>query len=437
MATVDDPILYAQDRNGAYCYIEDVDNGDACGCFCPACGQPMRARNAGLRRRHSFAHQSEATCTWAVEAVITMLAQQAIEEAGSLALPALSYNDAITNEPKLISKPRLMHVTQTDTVSVPGRQVPCLLITVKGGEHTARFGLCVTLRRRLTEEQANSLFDGNRGVVLVDLGLDLKRQRTELGKHYDRDDLVKGYQDRDFLTHVLTDESTDLMSWVLNARRNALEAHSIIEKSEMDRRAEEQRARKQREYEETRKRQAEERRREARKRKAKEEREGIVRKPGRHVTEYDEYDLREWDSKGVIGATLSRRERLVCNGDLLALIVHAEDRESARVLTKMDADAIDEISWNLEDLSKGFDEFVVVINAADGQKRKEIELVDDGNGKARMKFATRPREYCCALQGLVYRGIAIVVNTEDRRSWSIEHVHVASGYLELASRRNG
>ena len=108
------PILHARDECGTYRFIEDVPNGDAYGCFCPACGQPMCGRNAGVKRRHSFTHQPGATCMWGVEAVVTALSKKAIEDTGMIVLPSLSYRNAVSNEVLLETEEMQMKVVKVE-----------------------------------------------------------------------------------------------------------------------------------------------------------------------------------------------------------------------------------------------------------------------------------------------------------------------------------
>lgn len=433
-ADYEPPILYARDSQDAYRYIDDVQNGDACGCFCPACGQPMRARNAGQKRRHSFAHQPGMTCTWAVEAVIAALAKQAIEESGRMAMPALYYENAVTGGIDRLSESRLMKVSEVELVTLAGRLAPCLVVTVQGGGKTARFGLCITLRRKLTIEQEEQLLGDTRGIVLVDLGVDLARQRKELGRHYDRDELILGYQDKDRLSEILLEQSSDLMDWIRNARRDEYEMKSAAEKAELDRKEAKARAEAEREYEEARKREEEAREREARERTDREAHEGIVREPDNFVTEYDEYDVRRWGDKSIPSGHLRPGERLVYNGGLLALILKTGDTEGVRVLMEMSLDALDEISWNYGELSRDFEEFTLVLNSEYLQLTKVVEITATGGEYAQMSFTSDARAYCCALQGLLYQGARLIVSAKPGGSWQIMRVDVNAGTVRMSAR---
>jgi hypothetical protein len=426
------PILYARDARGVYRYIEDVPNGDACGCFCPACGQPMRARNAGRKLRHSFAHQPGMTCTWAVEAVIIALAGQTIKESGCVALPALHYQNALTDKTELLSASRLMKVTQVESTTLTGRQAPCLVVTVQGGGQTARFGLCVTLRRKLTSEQAERLLEDTRGIVLVDLGADLAKQRKVLGRHYDRDEIILGYQNEEHLAEILHETSSDLMSWVRNVRREEREERSAAERDELDRRKAEQLALAKREYRERLRREREEQERKAQERAEREAREGIVREPDSYVTEYDDYDVRRWGDRSLPqGKRLRANERYVVNGALEALLVEEQDGTKVIVRCKMNLDAINEVSWKLGELSAGFSRLVLMIDAKNLKVYGQAKLTVGTSGEFELVIYAHAREFCCAIQGLVFRGIAVALGTLDKHTRRVVRVDVDAHKLIL------
>lgn len=74
-------LTYALDQTGRLVNVDNVPVGDKCGCFCPACKEPLIAKNQGTRRKHHFAHQSGAECDYAVESMLHILAKDKIREA--------------------------------------------------------------------------------------------------------------------------------------------------------------------------------------------------------------------------------------------------------------------------------------------------------------------------------------------------------------------
>ncbi|MBO7674902.1 MAG: hypothetical protein J6S63_07815, partial [Atopobiaceae bacterium] len=403
MANDDLPILYAMDAQGQLRHIEEVENGDACVCFCPACGQPMRARNGGKIILNSFAHQPGATCDWAVEAVIAKVAKRAIERMGVLALPELRFHDAVTGRERPMSAARVMRVERVELTSICGRQAPCLEVTVTGGGKSRPFALCVSLRKGLSDAQADELYGRTRGVVLVDLGADMHRRAKALDRHYDRDELIRLYQDEDFLCSVVTDAECGASSWVRNAIRDERERESREEK---ERRARAEELRRAEREEESRRRAAAERAR-AEERFARENREGVVHEPARRVTWLRTYDVRRWPDTATPPGSLSPGERLVQNGGLMALIEQKDGRERARIISDLTIDVIDEISCNLESLCQGFDKLDLLFRLGDPEDGRRIALSQVDGRHYELSVGANAREWCCALQGIVSRGVEV------------------------------
>ena len=49
-------------KNGKLAFINDVDNGLACGCNCTQCGEPLVANNKGKIKEHHFVHAVDSDC---------------------------------------------------------------------------------------------------------------------------------------------------------------------------------------------------------------------------------------------------------------------------------------------------------------------------------------------------------------------------------------
>ena len=62
-------------ENGNLVYIDNAKNGLDCNCFCPACKQPLVAKNAGTKREHHFAHFSVVECEHAYQTALHYMAK--------------------------------------------------------------------------------------------------------------------------------------------------------------------------------------------------------------------------------------------------------------------------------------------------------------------------------------------------------------------------
>lgn len=74
-------LTYAIDSNNRLVHIDEVSTGLQCGCICPACKEPLVAKNNGKFRVHHFAHQFESECTGAYETMLHLLAKERIQSA--------------------------------------------------------------------------------------------------------------------------------------------------------------------------------------------------------------------------------------------------------------------------------------------------------------------------------------------------------------------
>lgn len=74
-------LSYAIDTNGNLVHIDNVANGNKCGCFCPACKEPLIAKNSGKKKTHHFAHFSDINCEFAYETMLHLLAKEKISKA--------------------------------------------------------------------------------------------------------------------------------------------------------------------------------------------------------------------------------------------------------------------------------------------------------------------------------------------------------------------
>ena len=74
-------LTYALNDTGQIVNVDDVPTGIHCNCYCPACNEPLIAKNQGTKRTHHFAHQPGKECNHAVETMLHILAKEKIREA--------------------------------------------------------------------------------------------------------------------------------------------------------------------------------------------------------------------------------------------------------------------------------------------------------------------------------------------------------------------
>ena len=76
--------------------IAEVQSGLACGCHCPACGEPLIARK-GSKNVHHFAHQGDADFPSALETSVHLMAKQIIAQQKRLTKPQLTLRERDTD----------------------------------------------------------------------------------------------------------------------------------------------------------------------------------------------------------------------------------------------------------------------------------------------------------------------------------------------------
>ncbi|SOY77712.1 conserved hypothetical protein [Cupriavidus taiwanensis] len=127
-------LTFALDAVGVLRHVDAVPNGKTCGCVCPACKEPVIARQ-GAVRAHSFAHDSGAECRWAQEAVLHHLARQLIAARGSFLLPGADLSVQKVGTAGLIHEPcklepQTIHPTEAKLDTLLFVQRPDVILTL-------------------------------------------------------------------------------------------------------------------------------------------------------------------------------------------------------------------------------------------------------------------------------------------------------------------
>ena len=243
-------IVYGRGPDGLLRHIEDVESGEACNCVCPdpSCGQALIARK-GTKRIHHFAHK-RGTCEWAVEYVISAVAEKVVGSSGALAFPELSFRNYFTGSEQTLAASRVMRITSAKLVEESGRGNPDLLVTCadKSGA-SKQFLVVLSLIHGVSQKSRTALAEARRDAFVVDLKALLKQRKEAAGKHYDRERILVGFQDEAFLADVLTQGDGSCLQWIFNANAEAAakkskEEHDAwVAEREKKRKAEEEKRR--------------------------------------------------------------------------------------------------------------------------------------------------------------------------------------------------
>ena len=434
------PITYACDSYGTLWHVDDVENGLACDCVCPSCGQPLMARQGDVRLHH-FAHKS-GQCKWALESVAAMLAKQAIEKRKAMYFPPLLYRDAVERREKLIADTLKLRVTSVQEVVVTKRDAPALLVTCRGGEKEMTFAIVIALSHTLKDDQADELYGMSDGVVLVDLKEDYDYERYEQGRHYDRKELTERYQDPDFIEYVMCDGEDYITSWVRNKTRDAREKASQIKAEEIQRKRDAEAAVRRQQDEERRLREEAERQRQIaleeeriKEKAAREAREGCLLDSYTPVTRFFDYDIDHWSVDVSTAQQLSPASFFAVNGKLRALVTNRSDGTRRAVLTtNLGIDAITEVGRNLDVLRDGFDDFEFHASTKNLEATSSVVIVSDDDEAIVLKLnGVLARDLALALQWLRQR-VPVTLSLGSLRSGKVDSVDFEGMTLSLVMR---
>ena len=67
-------------KDGKLIYIDEAKNGLSCECVCPACKQPLVAKNGGKKREHHFAHLNVVECEHGYQSALHYMAKDCFLE---------------------------------------------------------------------------------------------------------------------------------------------------------------------------------------------------------------------------------------------------------------------------------------------------------------------------------------------------------------------
>ncbi len=188
-------------RNGRLVHINEVEQGLACDCICPACEAPLVAKK-GVRNRHHFAHEAGGGCNGGLETALHLRAKEILSEQRKLRLPPVY----LPNRKQPIFPAVMIPLDQVWVERRAGGLVPDLL--VRSGQR--RLLVEIAVHHPCTEEKLRRIRRLGYAALEIDL-LDLSQRLEAHG----------GLEDRKLINRLIN--GTEHKSWLFNPRRNALE----------------------------------------------------------------------------------------------------------------------------------------------------------------------------------------------------------------------
>lgn len=192
-----EPKLTFGDRDDMLVHVSEVDSGLRCGCTCPACGEPLIARN-GKRKVHHFGHKPGADCTSAVETALHRAAKQVLVDAGYLRIPPVevqfeSYKESWSIHPEQTIQFDAVHPEQRHGEVIPD-------LTVDVGDRRLFVEIVVT--HDIDENKEKAL----RGMDVSVLAIDLSSVARAASLEEIRKLVVDGVESKRWVINVRADE---------------------------------------------------------------------------------------------------------------------------------------------------------------------------------------------------------------------------------------
>lgn len=131
---LDTMIVFANNSKGELVFVDDVENGYACNCFCINCHGKLNAKNNGDQKAHHFAHASGSDCKKGHENTIPYFVQRILNQTKWMLLPrgSVKLNGDYVNDYQTIS------ISKTELKKIEGYP-PVLLITTTKGKQIALY----------------------------------------------------------------------------------------------------------------------------------------------------------------------------------------------------------------------------------------------------------------------------------------------------------
>ena len=238
------PLTHALNNAGRFVHVDEVANGDACGCACPECRQPLSAVQGDIRIHH-FRHKGENKCKWALDIVLQQLAGKVLAEQGEMVLPALNVFDHVEKCERQVTPPWRFPVAVIDKLEVCGRKAPALAVEVDCGKAGKKsLALIVWAAHKPEESQISELASAGFNVISISLARLYEWKKSREGRHAERKELLAEIQTEECMREALNGRYKFIASWEHNDRlereeRTSLETLHQLEQEETERKKEE------------------------------------------------------------------------------------------------------------------------------------------------------------------------------------------------------
>ena len=158
---LDKMIVFGKKTDGKLAFIDEVENGYDCDCFCLNCNAKLNAKNRGIKKAHHFAHAINSDCKKGHENTIPLFIQRIINKNKRMLLPRgnIKLNDKYLNNHQTVS------VNKTELVNVENFPRVVIATTQKGKE----IAIYAVLTEEDLSERQKVYFKNFENVIEIDL----------------------------------------------------------------------------------------------------------------------------------------------------------------------------------------------------------------------------------------------------------------------------
>lgn len=198
-----DTLFYAI-KNGKLVYIDDVENGLACGCICPACNEPLIAHH-GKKQIHHFSHKPGSNCIHGYETSLHLLAKEILLESKFFLIPPVvleykNYKEEITKTNKTI---KVINV-EVEKSFMNGAIRPDIVITTTQNKMLL---VEIYVTHKIDEEKKVLL--SQNGISTIEI--DLSKEKSYLEKDQLKDILLTKVENKKWIYNkVISDRIKEL-----------------------------------------------------------------------------------------------------------------------------------------------------------------------------------------------------------------------------------
>lgn len=177
-------------------HVDEVERGLKCGCICPACGEPLIAKQ-GEKKTHHFAHQSTVNCEYGYESSLHLLSKEILSETQIFRIPPVEVHFRESHKlPVEVSDSKDIKIDEVKLEHRIGGIIPDVVLY--SGEKEFLVEIYVT--HRVDEEKLEKI----RALDISVIEIDLSNQET-ISKEMLREILINGIEKKEWLFNRVED----------------------------------------------------------------------------------------------------------------------------------------------------------------------------------------------------------------------------------------